>query len=184
MAEHEGVRVVVDHGVLVRQQPAGAGQGDGGAVEAGRRSCGLYGAAGCGAGYAAAVCEVVVQGGDGVGDGAGGLKVDEVVDAVAAAGAVSLGCPVEGRAHVPVLDGQGDQTAGPAGNVPGEAAPETHEVDAPVRVGGDDLAGQAVAGCLAVGPGGEVLDPVPERGHFQGAGPGLAERQVVGMVVE
>src|ERR1700728_280696 len=29
VAEHKGVRVVVDHGVLVRQQPAGAGQGNG-----------------------------------------------------------------------------------------------------------------------------------------------------------
>jgi hypothetical protein len=43
-------------------------------------------AAGRGAGYAAAVCEVVVQGGDGVGGRAGGFQVDEVVDAVAAAG--------------------------------------------------------------------------------------------------
>jgi hypothetical protein len=122
--------------------------------------------------------------GDGVGDGAGGLEVDEVVDAVAAAGSVSLGCPVEGGAHVPVLDGQGDQPVGPAGNVPGEAAPEAAEADVPVRVGGDVLAGQSVAGCLAVGPGHEVLDPVPERGRLQGAGPGPAGRQVVGVVIE
>ena len=91
VAEQEGVRVVVDHGVLVRQQLAGAGEGDRGAGEAGRRGGGLDGAAGCGPGDAAAVFEVVVQAGDGVGDRAGGLEVDEVVDAVAAAGGVSLG---------------------------------------------------------------------------------------------
>ena len=145
VAEHEGVRVVVDHGVLVLQQLAGAGEGDGGADEAGRLGGGPDGAAGRGPGDAAAVLEVVVQGGDGVGDRAGGLQVDEVVDAVAAAGAVSLGRPVEGGAHVPVLDGQGDQPVGPAGDVPGQAPAEAAEADGPVRVVGDGLAGQAVA---------------------------------------
>jgi hypothetical protein len=80
------MRVVVDHRVLAGQQFAGAGEGDGGAGEAGRGGGGLDGAAGGGAGDAAAVSEVVVQGGDGVGDRACGLQVDEVVDAVAAAG--------------------------------------------------------------------------------------------------
>ena len=58
------------------------------------------------------------------------------------------------------------------------------EADAPVRVGGDGLAGQAVAGRLLVRPGHEVLDPVPERARLQGAGARPAGWQVVGVVVE
>jgi hypothetical protein len=141
VAEHEGVRVVVDHRVLVLRQLAGAGQGDGGACEAGRRGGGPDGAAGGGAGDAAAVSEVVVQGGDGVGDRACGLQVDEVVDAVAPAGGVSLGRPLEGGPHVPVLDGQRGQAVWPARDMPGQAAAEAAGSDAAVRVAGNGLAG-------------------------------------------
>src|SRR5260370_758379 len=59
---------------------SGAGVGEAGCGGGGRE-----GAAGGGAGQAAAVPEVVVQGGDGVGDRAGGLEVDEVVDTATAA---------------------------------------------------------------------------------------------------
>jgi hypothetical protein len=68
VAEQEGVRVGVDRIVLAGQQLAGAGDGDGDAGEGGCRGGGLDGAAGCGAGDAAAVSEVVVQGGDCAGD--------------------------------------------------------------------------------------------------------------------
>jgi hypothetical protein len=49
-----------------------------GAGEAGRAGGGRDDAAGCGPGYAAAVLEVLVQGGGGVGGRAGGLQVDEM----------------------------------------------------------------------------------------------------------
>jgi hypothetical protein len=118
-------------------------------------------------GNAAAVPEIVVQGADRVGNRAGGLKVDEVMDAVTAAGAVSLGGPVERGAHVAVLDGQSYQAAGPTRDVPCQRAAEAADADLPVRVVGDDLGGQAVIGCLAVGPGREVLDPPLESAHVQ-----------------
>ncbi len=85
---------------------------------------------------------------------------------------------------MPVLDGQGDQAAGAARDVPGQGAAEPLEADGPVRVVGNRLAVDAVAGCLVVGPGYEVLDPVPERAQLHGASPGPAERQVVGVMVE
>src|ERR1022692_3183106 len=85
----------------------------------------LVGGAGGGPSPPPAVFEVVVQAGDGVGDCAGVFDVDEVMDAAAAACGVSLGD--EGGAQVPVLDGQGDQPVGAAGDVPGQgpASPRT-----------------------------------------------------------
>ena len=182
VAEHEGMRVVIDHGVLVRQQLAGAGEGDGGAGEAGGRGGGLDGAAGGGPGYAAAVSEVVVQGRDGVGDRAGGLKVDKVVDAVAAAGAVFLGCPVEGGAHVPVLDGQGDQAVGPARDVPGQGPPEAAAAMFPCGSAGMTSPARPWLAASRLARH-EVLDPVPSADTF-GTSAGPAARQVVGVMIE
>jgi hypothetical protein len=91
------------------------------------------------------------------------------MDAVSAAGGVSLRCRVEGGAQVPVLDGQGDQAAGAACDMPGQSAAEPLDADGPERVVGDRLAVDTVACCLEVGPGYEVLDPVRERAQFQGA---------------
>ena len=186
MAEHEGVRVVVDHGVLVLQQLACAGAGDRRTDEPGGRGRSPDGAAGCRTGDAAAVLKVVVQGGDGVGDRAGGLEVDEVVDAVTAAGSVSFGRPLAKRgAHVPVLDGQGYQAVRPARDVPRQAPAEAAGADL-ARAGrrGWPRPGSAVTGRLAVHPGGEVPDPLSERGGLQGAGVRPFAARVVDVVVE
>jgi len=185
VADDEGVGIVVDHGVLVLQQLAGGGERDGDAGEPGRGGCGRDRAAGGGAGDAPAVVKVFAQGGRGVGGRECCLKFDEVVDAVPAAAAVAFRRPgIGGGAHVPVLDGQGDQPVGPACDVPRQAPAEAHGADIAVRVGGDRLAGQSEAGCLAVRPGGEVPDPVADRVRLQGAGAGAGAGQVVGVVVE
>src|SRR6266567_1352932 len=71
-----------------------------------------------------------------------------------------------------------------AGDMPRQAPPEAAEAYRPVRVGGDGVPGKAVAGRLAVRPGDEVLDPVPERARLQGAGAFPGSGKVVGLVVE
>ncbi|MFF7601490.1 hypothetical protein [Streptomyces mirabilis] len=63
-----------------------------------------------------------------------------------------------------VRDGQGDEPARAAGDVPGQGSAEASGADRSVRVGRDHLAGQAVAGSFGVGPGDEVLDPGPQGG--------------------
>ncbi|WP_323138466.1 hypothetical protein [Streptomyces sp. NBC_01767] len=64
-----------------------------------------------------------------------------------------------------VLDGECDQAAGAAGDVPGQGPSEAADLEGSVRVVGDELAGQVVGGGLAVDPAHEVLDP-----HIQTAG--------------
>ncbi|GGW13437.1 hypothetical protein GCM10018980_72360 [Streptomyces capoamus] len=94
-----------------------------------------------------------------------GLDVDEVVDAAAGAGAVAAGdVGVDDGPQVAVLDGEGDQAAGLAGDASGQRPPKAHRSDRPGRIRGDELAGQAVAGGFLVGEGDEVgnafADPV------------------------
>ncbi|RKN05338.1 hypothetical protein [Streptomyces radicis] len=62
-----------------------------------------------GAGDAKAVVQVLPQVGDGVDGGAGGLDVEELVDAVTAAGGISAR---DGGAEMAVLNGQGHQPSG------------------------------------------------------------------------
>jgi hypothetical protein len=76
------------------------------ADEARRAGGGLDSPSGSGSGDATAGVEVVVEVGDSVGDGADGLDVDEVVNAVAAARGVPAGD--ERSAQVSILDGEGD----------------------------------------------------------------------------
>jgi hypothetical protein len=76
VAEQHRLRVVVDHRVLVGQQPAGGGRGDRGVGELWGGGGRLDGAPGRRAGHAPAGFQVVVEIGDGVGDRADGLDVD------------------------------------------------------------------------------------------------------------
>ncbi|MFF5650830.1 hypothetical protein ACFY8N_20725 [Streptomyces collinus] len=162
VAQQERLRVVVQHGVVISEEAAGGGGVDDGALKARGAGGGLDGAPGGRSGEAATGLEVVVEAGDGVGDGADGLDVDQFVDAIAAARGVPLGD--QRGAQMAVLDGQGDEPARAAGDVPGQSAAEAPCADRSVRVGRDDLAGQVVAGGFGVGPGDEVLDPHAQRG--------------------
>ncbi|WP_406099844.1 hypothetical protein [Streptomyces sp. NBC_01013] len=85
-AHQEGARVVVDGQGGVRQDVAGLAVG---ADRAGERRClggGVDRAPGGRPGDARLVGDVVVDGGEGVGGGPGGLDVEQFVDAVAAPG--------------------------------------------------------------------------------------------------
>jgi hypothetical protein len=115
------------------------------------------------AGDSFAVAEGVVDLAEVLGDGPGGLQVQQLVDAVALARAVALAdyCP-----QVPVLDCEGDQAARPAGDMPGQGSPEPGSADVAVRVGRD--------GVFTAGPGrslidlaDEVLDAAAHRGERQ-----------------
>ncbi|MEV0634011.1 hypothetical protein AB0I77_03350 [Streptomyces sp. NPDC050619] len=61
--------------------------------------------------------EVVVEGGERVGGGPGGVDVEQFVDAVAAVGGVS---GTHRGTHVPVLNGQRHQPARASRDVPGQ----------------------------------------------------------------
>jgi hypothetical protein len=107
-------------------------------------------APGGGPGDALAGGEAVFEARGGVGGGQGGLDVED--------------------AHVPVLDCEGDQPAGAAGDVPGQSSPESGHADRSAGVVGDGLVRYPVTGGFAVGPGDEVFDP-PVQGFVpQGAG--------------
>lgn len=132
VAEQENVRVVIEQGVFVGQQPPCCSGSDDRPGKPGCLGSGVDRASCGGAGDAPAGFEVVVEVCHGVGDRADGLDVDEFVDAVPAAGCVPLGdkgCP-----QVPVLDGQSDQPAGPTGDVPGQRPAEATDADPAVRV--------------------------------------------------
>lgn len=120
-AHHEGVRVVVDGQLGVVEDVPGLPTGADGPGECrGLAGC-PDGAAGCRPGDACACLEVGVEGSEGVRGGAGGLDVQEVVDAVAAAGCVAS---ADGGAQVAVLDREGDQSSGAPYDVPGQRASE------------------------------------------------------------
>jgi hypothetical protein len=163
VAEHERLWIVVDYGVLVGDEAFGRGCGADVAGEPGCFRGGVDGVAGGGSGHAAALRQVVVEVDDGVGDGAGGFDVDEVVDAAAGSGGVAVGDRGEGCAQVAVLDRQGDEAAWAAGDVPGQGSSEPAGSDGAVRVRRDGLGEQIVHGGLGVRRGDECLDPVPHR---------------------
>ncbi|MFJ3219701.1 hypothetical protein ACIPLC_27770 [Kitasatospora sp. NPDC086801] len=73
-------------GLGVPDEVVGVVVGADGTGEGGGLGCGVDGPAGCRAGDSGASGEVVVQGGEGVSGGPGGLDVEEFVDASAAAG--------------------------------------------------------------------------------------------------
>ena len=151
----------------------------------GARGGGPDDAAGRGPGDAAAVLQVLVQGGDGVGGRAGGLQVDEVVDAVAAAGWRSPSVAQSNAVRMcPYWMARATRPLGRRAICQARLLRKRARPIGPVRVGGDGLAGQAVPGCLAVRPVREILDPLPERGGLQGAGVGPLAAHVVGVVVE
>jgi hypothetical protein len=135
-AQEQGVRVVVEDGSVPAEEGSGEAGGDPAALEPGR-ACGLYeGTTGCRAGHASASGEAIVQFGGRLGDAEGGLDVDQAVDSAVGASAVPAGgLGVERGAQVPVLDGEGDQPAGSAGDVPGERPAEAGEPDFSCRVG-------------------------------------------------
>ncbi|WP_436946652.1 hypothetical protein [Streptomyces sp. SudanB52_2052] len=171
-AQQEGVGVVVEDGSVAGEELAGEGGGDGGAFEAvGGRGL-AQGVAGGRSGDAFAVGVALVEVGGGLGRGEGGLDVDEVVDAAAGAGGVAAGGGgVEGEwgAQVAVLDGEGDQASGLAGDVPGEGTPQAGAGDGAVRVGRDGFVGCAPGGGLVVDPGEEVGDALVEADGAQDA---------------
>ncbi|MEV7856485.1 hypothetical protein [Streptomyces sp. NPDC088183] len=138
MAEQECLGIIEDHGVFVVQQAAGGGGGDDGAREAWALGGGLDGVPCSGAGDPSTAFEVVVEVGDGVGDCADGLHVDELVNVAPAAGCVSL--RDQGCAQVTVLDGERNEAAWPAGDVPGERSAESLSANTSMEVGPDDVA--------------------------------------------
>ncbi|MEV5387688.1 hypothetical protein [Streptomyces sp. NPDC052721] len=83
--------------------------------------------------------EIVVQGGERVRGGAGALDVEQVVDSVTAVGGVA---GADGGAHMAVLHGEGDESSGTAGDVPGQGAAEPFGADGAVRVVRDHFAGR------------------------------------------
>ena len=105
-------------------------------------------AAGRRAGDPFAVLQGVMDLAEVLGDRPGGLQVQELVDAVALTRAVAL---ADQRPQVPVLDREGNQSAGPAGDVPSQGAAEPGGADMAVRVGRD--------GVFPAGPGGAPVDP-------------------------
>lgn len=127
----------------------------------------MQGASGRGPGDSGAGVEVVAQAGDGVDGGQRGVDVEEVVDAVAAAGGVVA---ADRGAQVAVLDGERDEPAGTPGDVPGQRAAKAARADGAVSIRWDGVRGQIQAGGLAVGPGEEVLDPLADRLGVQRAG--------------
>ncbi|CAM5653568.1 hypothetical protein STENM36S_02118 [Streptomyces tendae] len=101
--------------------------------------------------------------------------------------AVPAACGVSGRygsPQVSVLNGERDQAAGAAGDVPGQAPAEPFGADPAVRIRRDELVGQPAGGCLPVGPGDEVLYPDAQAVHGERACAGAGAAQVVGVVVE
>ncbi|KUN35933.1 hypothetical protein [Streptomyces olivochromogenes] len=110
--------------------------------------------------------DAVAQAGGGVGGCEDGFDVEDAVDAAAAAAAVAAGgAGVQDGAHVSVLDGERDQAARPAGDVPGQGASEPAYADGAVRIGGDDLLRQSVRLSFLVDPDHEILDP-PVQGRL------------------
>jgi len=90
------------------------------------------------------------------------MKAPTLAAAVAGGGA-----GIQGGTHVPVLDGQGDQTAWSAGNVPGQSATQTAQSQVSVRVRRHLLVGQAVGDGFLVDPRDEVLDASAEAAPLE-----------------
>ncbi|MER7726951.1 hypothetical protein [Streptomyces sp. NPDC096323] len=100
-------------------------------------------------------CQVVVEGGEGVGGGPGGFYAQRLMNAIAAAGGVSA---ADRGAHAPVLDGQCHQAARAACDVPGQVAAKPGDTDRAVRIVEDDLAFPSQAQGQAGDPWDEGLD--------------------------
>ncbi|MFD9787814.1 hypothetical protein ACFWYX_28220 [[Kitasatospora] papulosa] len=138
----------------VRQKLAGLPGGEDDALEGGGLAGGQDGPP-CGrSGDPTTGGPVRGEGREGVGGCPGGLDIEQVVDAVAAAGGIT---GADGGAHMAVLNRQGDQPSRAAGDVPGQGAAEAARTDRAVRVWRDGLVRTVqVAGQLR-GPVDKVL---------------------------